>query len=380
MVIDSYFSLGLLMGAVLSFLLSMYLLFYPSKFYPNRILGGLVLSWSITVFAFIVQSPAFFEKYIHLYALWDVLTLLFFPLMYLYVRFYLYKDIRLTYGDLWHFLPAIAYLIVFSPFFFSDAQSKLNYLANGFPFWFQPLQAVFNIIIILQGTFYSIYSFRTLHHFQYFRKTKFSSLQLDALNWLKLFLIINTCLWIFGTTGAFLDIFGISIFINLFNVFYLGLTLLTILLSVFTIQRPALFSESKDIRVLVSNAQPKNKSKVDADNLSSDYTILRDHLIKDKPFLKPDLKMQDLVDATNLSYKRISEVFNNEFNKSFFEVINEYRLKEALLLIENDFHVLHTLPHLAEQAGFNSKATFNRAFKKFTGQTPSEYIKAKDQF
>ena len=86
--------------------------------------------------------------------------------------------------------------------------------------------------------------------------------------------------------------------------------------------------------------------------------------------------MQDLVEGTGLSYKRISETLNNEFNQSFFDVINEYRTKAAIKLIDDGFHKDHTLVHLAEQAGFNSKTTFNRIFKKHTGQTPSEYIQS----
>jgi len=375
MEINSFFSLILLMGAVLSFLLAMYLSLYPNSFFPNRILGVLVFSWSITVFAFIIQSPEFFEKYPHLYALWDVFTLLYFPLMYLYIRFYLYKDLRITYKTFLHILPALGYLIAFSPFLLLSKDVKLHMLANGFPGWFRPLQAVFNIIIILQGIFYSIYALRTLHHFQYFRKTRFSALQIETINWLRFFVILNIVLWIVGTTGAFLDIFGIAIFIDLFKVFYSGLTLLTILLSIFTIRLPALFSENEDLRMFIS--QPVNsvpKPITEPEKPSKDYQLLKDHLNSQKPYLKTDLKMQDLMQATGLSYKRISEIFNTEFNKSFFEVINEYRLEEALRLIREDFHKVHTLPHLAEKAGFNSKATFNRVFKKYTGKTPTEYI------
>jgi AraC-like DNA-binding protein len=278
-----------------------------------------------------------------------------------------------------HFIPAFSYLLAFSPFLLLPADVKLNMFTNGFPGWFRPLQAVFNIVIILQGIFYSIYSLRTLHHFQYFRKSRFSALQMETINWLRFFVILNIALWIVGTTGAFLDIFGISIFIDLFKVFYSGLTFLTILLSIFTIRRPALFSENEDIRMFISQpVKPEKKSAGEPDMQSKDFQILKDHLANQKLYLKTDLKMQDLMQATGLSYKKISEIFNSEFNKSFFEVINEYRLEEALRLIKEDFHVLHTLPHLAEKAGFNSKATFNRVFKKYTGKTPTEYINSSE--
>ena len=86
--------------------------------------------------------------------------------------------------------------------------------------------------------------------------------------------------------------------------------------------------------------------------------------------------MQDLVNSTGLSYKRISEIFNVEFQKSFFDIVNDYRMKTAIDLINRGYHRQHTLLHLAEQAGFNSKTTFNRTFKKYTGQTPTEYIQS----
>ncbi|MCV9385231.1 helix-turn-helix domain-containing protein [Reichenbachiella ulvae] len=378
MVIDNYFNLGLLMGAVFSFLLSMYLIFYPNNFFPNKILGVLVFTWSITVFAFIIQSPDFFAKYPHFYALWDVFTLMFFPLIYLYIRHYLYKDIKVNWSNLWHFAPSIAYLITFSPFFLQSGEAKIQMINNGFPVWFGPLQTIFNLTIILQGTFYSIYSLRTIHHFQYFRKNRLSDFQLNSLSWLRLFVLINIFLWIAGTTGAFLDIFGIDIFIDLFDVFYLGLTLLTIVLGIFTMQRPELFEETEDILALLHPRKSNSPQSQKKGYTPEEFQTLSQYIVDKKPYLKNDLKMQDMVEATGLSYKRISEMLNSEFEKSFYELMNEYRLEEAIRLINEGFHIKHTLPYLADAAGFNSKTTFNRAFKKYTGKTPTEYIQSLD--
>ncbi len=376
MVIDNYFNLGLLMGAVLSFLLSIYLLFYPNRFYPNRFLGALAMSWAITVFAFILQSPEFFSRFPHLYASPDVCTLLFFPLMYLYIRFYLYTDARMTPRTYLHFLPAIAYVICFIPFFILPGPEKAEMIQqNSLPGWFRPLQTAFNLIIILQGVFYSIFSLRMLHKFQYFRKRRMSKFQLESFQWLKTFTIINIILWVAGTTGVFLEIFGLSIFIDLFKVYYMGITILTILLSIFSIQRPQLFSEPEDLKDLLRR-KTKQTASTPAYESVEDYTFFLNYLENEKPYLKTDLKMQDLVEETGYTYKRISEIFNNQFNKSFYDVMNEYRTMEAKELIRSNFHVNHTLNHLAEKAGFNSKATFNRTFKKYTGLTPSEFIKS----
>ncbi|WP_456460485.1 helix-turn-helix domain-containing protein [Reichenbachiella sp.] len=366
------------MGTVLSFLLSIYLIFYPNKFFPNKILGVLVFSWSITVFVFVIQSPDFFANYPHLYALLDVFTLLFFPLMYLYIRHYLYKNIKVSKDQIIHFLPALGYLIALSPFFILSGEEKIQLINTEMPSWFVIVQTIFNLVIIIQGVFYSVFSLRTLHHFQYFRKARLSDYQLSSLSWLRTFVTINVILWIIGTTGAILGIFGVQIFINLFKVFYSGLTLLTIVLSIFTMQRPELFAESENILDLLNKPTISKETKSKRGYAPDDFKKLSDYLKNEKPYLKNDLKMQDLVDSTGLSYKLISELFNSEFKKSFYDVMNEYRLEEAIHLIDEKFHVQHTLPYLADKAGFNSKTTFNRVFKKYTGMTPSEFIQSKE--
>lgn len=377
MVMDSYFNLFLLMGGVFAILLSFYLLFYPSNLYANKVLGALSFCWSITVFGFLVQSPSVFTRYPHIYASLDVFALLFFPLVYVYVRTYLYKDTRQIKKHLIHFIPGLLYLIVFSPFLLMDSSTKAEMITNrSFPEWFHLMQMIFNLVIVAQGIFYTIISLRKLHHFQYFRRLRMTRVQIASIKWLRLFLLINVILWVIGTMGAILEIMLITIGIDLFGLFYLGLTMLTIVLGVFTIRRPEFFSEEEDI-VKYSFSKLKASEIADKEETGSkEYDLLLDYIENEKPYLKPDLKMQDLVDATGLSYKRISQIFNNELKQSFFDYLNKYRIDTAILLLNDGFHKKHTLPHLAEEAGFNSKTTFNRLFKKHTGLTPTEYIQS----
>jgi AraC-like DNA-binding protein len=366
-------------GGALSSLLSMYLIFYPSKLYANKILGVLAFSWSVTVFGFVIQSPSFFSVYPHFYATLDVFALLFFPLIYVYIRTYLYVDARNIFKYIIHFLPSVLYLIVFIPFFIIDKETKIAMITNnGLPEWYHSMQSAFNLVIIAQGIFYTILSLRKLHHFQYFRKTRLSSFQLASLRLLRLFVIINMFLWTLGTSGAFIHLMNINLTIDLFRLFYLGLTILTLVLGAFTIQRPEFFSEEEDI-IKYSFGQKEftdNNERIVEVKKISDKELLINCIEKNKFYLKHDLKMQDLVEGTGLSYKRISEVLNNELKKSFFDMINEYRMQTAITLIKTGFHKKHTLLHLAEEAGFNSKTTFNRIFKKYTGQTPTEYIQS----
>jgi AraC-like DNA-binding protein len=374
--LGNIFNVILLLGAALSALLAFYLFFYPTKFFANKVLGVLAFSWAMTDFGFMIQSPEYFERFPHSYALLDVFAIMFYPLMYIYLRTYLYEDTRKWKKNIIHLLPAMLYLVLFSPFFIQGSESKaLMIQEQSFPVWYVPLQVFFNLVIVGQGIFYSVLSLRKLHHFQYFRKVRLTRYQLGALKWLKLFISINVVLWLSGTAGFVLEVLQVNIEIDLFAVFYLGLTILTILLVVFTLRRPEFFAEEEDIVKYVYNKSQQVTSE-DVIEGHSDKDIVLAYFEKDMPYLKTDLKMQDLVNSTGLSYKRISEIFNSEIQKSFFDIVNEYRMKTALDLINRGYHRQHTLLHLAEQAGFNSKTTFNRTFKKYTGQTPTEYIQS----
>lgn len=380
MVIESYFNLFLLFGAAFAFLMSMYLVFYPHNLFANRILGVLVFTWAFTVVGYVFGSMggsrSFFIKYPHFYGVSTSFSLLFFPLMYLYIKSYLYKDARRFIRGIIHYLPAVAYVLIFMPFFLKSGTEKVEILKHGFSPWIVTFQSILNIVIILQGIIYSVMSLRSLHHFQYFRKRKLSKVQSQSVQWLRFFVIANIFLWIVGALGALTEIVDISYPFNPFNIFYLGLTILTIVISIFTIIRPQLFAMEEDVISLFVENKAVEESISDEELEQRDYDFLLAYFTTEKPFLKNDLKMKDLVDNTGLSNKRITDIFANRFKKSFFDVVNEYRTNEAIRLIQDGFHKKHTLPHLAEVAGFNSKTTFNRIFKKYTGQTPSEFIQS----
>ncbi len=78
--------------------------------------------------------------------------------------------------------------------------------------------------------------------------------------------------------------------------------------------------------------------------------------------------------GTNKKY--LSEVINSEFNKSFVNFINEYRIKEARTQLADKKNENLTIESIALGVGFKTRSTFNVAFKKFTGITPSFFLKS----
>ena len=90
-----------------------------------------------------------------------------------------------------------------------------------------------------------------------------------------------------------------------------------------------------------------------------------------KPFLKPNFSLPDLADQMKVSVHQLSQVINDGLGKSFFEMTAEYRIEEAKILLKEKANI--KVEEIAEEVGYNSKSSFNTAFKKLTGMTPSEW-------
>lgn len=94
---------------------------------------------------------------------------------------------------------------------------------------------------------------------------------------------------------------------------------------------------------------------------------------EEKPFLDPDMTVTKLAKRMNVPKEHISQIVNQRFRLNFNQFLNKYRIEEAKKKLldpkESGFVVLK----IAYDVGFNSKSTFNTAFKKFTGINPSQY-------
>ncbi|MDJ1482914.1 helix-turn-helix domain-containing protein [Cytophagaceae bacterium YF14B1] len=112
----------------------------------------------------------------------------------------------------------------------------------------------------------------------------------------------------------------------------------------------------------------------------TDYiNSLRKVMEKEKLYLEPTLHLQMLATHTAIPQKTISYILNNYLHKSFNEFINEYRIEEVKkrLLEKDNTHL--TIVGIALDCGFNSQATFQRAFKNSTGVSPREYLSIQSQ-
>ncbi len=90
-------------------------------------------------------------------------------------------------------------------------------------------------------------------------------------------------------------------------------------------------------------------------------------------YRKSDLSIDDLAEELRVHPNHLSQVINQKEGKNFYDFVNSYRIAAFKRKIEARKNQRYTLLSLAFDCGFSSKSSFNRVFKKETGQTPSEF-------
>lgn len=96
---------------------------------------------------------------------------------------------------------------------------------------------------------------------------------------------------------------------------------------------------------------------------------------QEKVFLQQDLTLKSLAGKLSTSSNNVSWLLNQVYQTSFYDYVNQHRIREFVSKIERQEHERHTLLALAMDVGYTSKSTFNKAFKNIMGVTPSHYIK-----
>ncbi len=134
-----------------------------------------------------------------------------------------------------------------------------------------------------------------------------------------------------------------------------------------------------------SKKELKNKVTVNKNQVlekSEDITLLEkyaseveNYLAKSEAYINPNLSLNEVADAMGVSYKNLSKAINVVLDRNFFNLINSYRIEKSKGLLLSKRELGLTLDSIAEMCGFNSRFTFNTAFKKATGLTSSQWLK-----
>jgi len=92
-----------------------------------------------------------------------------------------------------------------------------------------------------------------------------------------------------------------------------------------------------------------------------------------KPYLAPELSLNDLSKMTGIQPRYLSRIINEKLNQNFYDFINRYRIQASQKYMKDSEKSDWTILEILYDVGFNSKASFNTAFKKYTGMTPTRY-------
>lgn len=137
------------------------------------------------------------------------------------------------------------------------------------------------------------------------------------------------------------------------------------------------FSEARREEIIAIEEADESKKKMMPDEeLILMKTKLHQLMVKRKPYLDPDLNLIRLSEMLDTSTHRLSYIINTGYNGNFFNFINKYRVDEAKALLKDPGKNQYSVLGIGFESGFNSKTSFNQTFRKFTGQTPSDFRKS----
>ncbi|MEM9544742.1 MAG: helix-turn-helix domain-containing protein [Bacteroidota bacterium] len=341
-------------------LLSVILFAQNSANQSNLFLAVMICLFSISILDTLVYWTKLYETYPHLLGVSLPFIYAYGPLFYMYLKNIKNGSNKPSMNDRIHFLPFILVICWYLPYYFTNAKDKLEVIAN----WHDGFvnAALLPLLGLISLICYSWVSYKHMRKLEdnYNLSLLYSRHWFGVIFWsFSLFVVFHIMYFatiLLGYSTQLSDVFialGYSIFI--YTIGYLGLRM------------------SK-----LFNGIKLDSSKYQTGTLTKDlskrmYKKVEEHLLSTKSFKNNELKLPILAKELSLSPHQLSQIINQNGNLNFSEFINSYRIEEAKRLIVK----IDRINTLAYEVGFNNRTSFNKAFKKYTGLTPSEYKKSR---
>ena len=308
------------------------------------------------------------------------LILLHGPALWFYIKSLTAQQFRFKPKYLLHFIPFLIVLsLITAGFYLLPAEVRIEHEATeafkdelAFPF-------ILGLIFVSTQTYF-IWGLLLLRNYRRRIKNYFSEISEMDLQWLKVLLI--ACIVFYGGISLFYIadyIFRLFSYDFLQTAGYAYVALLILVLGYFGHRQGNIF-QAHPVGFELKAETPQHASSGDAKEEAVEDAFvskLLNHMREARPFLNPELTLARLADGMHVSPDHLSQVLNTKLNRNFFDFVNHYRVEEFKRLCREEQNPNITIMGLAWDAGFNSKATFNRVFKKATGMTPGEFQKAK---
>jgi AraC-like DNA-binding protein len=342
------------------------------------------------------QLLTFYQFFTDQQYIYPSLVVLGFPLPLVHGPFlYLYTKQQTSPGpfankQMLHFLPVLLSYLLFAGFYFLPFDQKiLVFRQKGLPF---QTELVVNLYAVYASGI--VYISLSLYQLLKYRKRladQFSNTEKINFNWL-LYLVI----WVAA-------IWAIVLFVKDDNLIYAAAAIFVLWIGYFGIKQVRVFSETTSGSRMTSsickaeegnNKKTQTSTKIDLPTLNyitgnskyqkstlndQDASAIHERLMnlmaKQKPYTNPDLTLNELARLVEVHPNHLSQVINSKEQKSFYDLVNQMRVEEFILRLTEPSAQQFTMLSISYDCGFNSKASFNRNFKKNTGLTPRDYLK-----
>jgi AraC-like DNA-binding protein len=368
----------------------------------NKTLADIILAfWLFFIGFHLFEYYLFITKEIFLYpSLLGVglpLPLLHGPFLFLYILALTQQTPKKKIFQALHFVPAVIFYLLLMPFLFSSRQHKVSVFHNkgaGYEWYMLPLF----IVICLSGVGYVIASLVILRKYKKRIVNEFSNTEKISLNWLRYLIYSIAVIWIFVLAGNDRLIFGSAVLfvgvLGYFGIKQMGIFTNTI--AEIKQNNPVLETEEEKKTTIQIEVRPKaentklieelgitlkpkyEKSGLTDVQAAAIYESLIKSITNEKVFTDPELTLGALASKLIVHSNHLSQVINTYEQKNFYDFINFHRIEEFKRIVALAENRNYTLVSLAYDCGFNSKASFNRNFKKVTGLSPSEFLQQID--
>lgn len=346
------------------------LLFHKGRKHPRSLMLALYASVEVLTNGLNSLSLSadwtYFYNYPYLHFVYKPLYCLWVPLFYFYTRYCLSPGFRLTKKHILHLTPFLSFLLFFMSIWIFRGNRYIwenIYLKNSFVY--NAALAV-DITVKIQYLVYNFLMIRSLLNVEketIKQKSAVTSPGID-IRWLR-FIVYG---YATGCLGAIISF----IFYKMESPAAATINLISI--SYFFLFFFAIFYNTITHKIAEEEVKPK---AVQLPNAESHLLMQRieELIVGKKMFLDPELTLEQIAVAVNEKERNISQAINSTQHRNVNDYINHLRIEHAcrLLLTDKDKPVFEVM----YESGFNTKGTFNLAFKKVVGKTPTQFREGK---
>ena len=336
------------------------------------LISGFIFIHSLFILNISINNSNYLFEFPHAYLISTWSSFLYGPLLYFYFR-------RITekYGfrrqDLLHLLPTLGLLIYMIPsVYWMTASDKVVLMLDRIQQGLSPQDSSkLLLLVILKALSLAIYA--VYIHKVYQRSKSKKLLQSKNLIWQKNIYHIHV---LYVVTYCFYGVLITNSIVSgfLYHVPTIAMAIMVLYVGYVANLQPDVFS---GIYKYTNRLFPKYVKSGLTDGLSQELkqTLIR-LFAEDKLYRRNDLTLEMVATKLNTTRHNASQIINEHFDANFHELVNSYRIKEAkqMLMTKNQQHL--NIIDIAYEVGFNNKVTFNKAFKKDTNLTPTQFIRS----